>query len=154
MQRIANPSSPVRLWIAPPKSSFGIKKVAPSGANFVCGWYLVAATLSWTEIGQFRIPVPPHQSSRLCSVQAALYTHTSWEGYPLQNPALPTPPHPHPHSLKWVPPEHLYCVPLKRFKIRGSLSKVRHLGSVRMVRVIVGLGGLSRGGRFWLRVLF
>jgi len=23
-----------------------------------------------------------------------------------------------------------------------------------MVRVIAGLGGLSRGGRFWLRVLF
>jgi hypothetical protein len=37
MQRIANPSSPVRLWIAPPKSSFGIKKIAPSGAIFVCG---------------------------------------------------------------------------------------------------------------------
>ena len=38
MQRIANPSSPVRLWIAPPKSSFGIKKIAPSGAIFVCGF--------------------------------------------------------------------------------------------------------------------
>jgi len=41
-----------------------------------------------------------------------------------------------PHSLKWVPPEHLYCVPLKRFKIRGSLSKVGHPASVRMVHGI------------------
>jgi hypothetical protein len=30
--------SPVRLWIAPPKSSFGIKKIAPKGAIFVCGF--------------------------------------------------------------------------------------------------------------------
>ena len=37
MQRIANPSSPVRLWIAPPKFFIGIKKIAPSGAIFVCG---------------------------------------------------------------------------------------------------------------------
>ena len=120
MQRIANPSSPVRLWIAPPKSSFGIKKVAPSGAIFVCGWYLVAATLSWTEIGQFRIPVPPHQSSRLCSVQAALYTHTSWEGYPLQNPAPPTPPGPPPPPLtQGSPGEHECGGLVKRIKKRG-----------------------------------
>jgi hypothetical protein len=36
MQRIANPSSPVRLWVAPPKFLIGIKKIAPSGAIFVC----------------------------------------------------------------------------------------------------------------------
>jgi hypothetical protein len=36
MQRIANPSSPVRLWVAPPKFLIGIKKIAPPGAIFVC----------------------------------------------------------------------------------------------------------------------
>gem|GEM_PF-3847816 len=55
MQRIANPSSPVRLWIAPPKFFIGIMKIAPPGAIFVCGWYLVAATLSWTD------GIPPNQ---------------------------------------------------------------------------------------------
>ena len=130
MQRIANPSSPVRLWIAPPKSSFGIKKIAPSGAIFVCGWYLVTATLSWTEIGQERIPVAFDQSSRLRPVYAVLHPHTSWQGYPLQSPALPTPTFSN-GSLC----EHLYCVSLKRFEIWRLLSDVESI-----CRVIVVLG--------------
>jgi hypothetical protein len=104
MQRIANPSSPVRLWIAPPKFPFGIKKIAPSGAIFVCGWYLVAATLSWTEIGQKRIPVPPHQSSRRCSVEAVLHAHSGYWGTPFKIRRSRPPPYPHPLLSQMGPP--------------------------------------------------
>jgi hypothetical protein len=43
MQRIANPSSPVRLWVAPPDFRSEIKKIAPSGAIFIC-----ACRVAWT----------------------------------------------------------------------------------------------------------
>ena len=74
-------------------------------------------TLSWTEIGQKRIPVAFDQSSRLRPVYAVSHAHTSSQGYPLQNPAPPTPTVPPPPTFSnGSPCEHLYCVSLKRFK--------------------------------------
>jgi len=76
-------------------------------------------------------------------------------GTPFKTQRSRPPPYPHPSSSQMGPPASTCTVFRSNdLKIRGSLSKVRHPGSVRMVRVIIGLGGLSRGGRFWLRVLF
>ena len=84
------------------------------------------------------------------------FAYAQWVlGCPLQNPAQPTPTVPPPPLSQMGPPASTCTVFRSNdLKIWGSLSKVRHPGSVRMVRVIIGLGGLSRGGRFWLRVLF
>ena len=81
-----------------------------------------------------------------------LLAHISWQGYPLQNPALPTPTVPPPKQVSNGSPQTTcteFCS--NDLKTGESLSKVRHVGSVRMERVIVDRSGL--GWTRWFGVL-